>query len=63
MVSLIAEAFKGLMDSQPHILLGAMANNTISLHSLKPKIKPDAHNILPIVCWLLPNQTPEACGV
>lgn len=42
MVSPIVEAFKGLMDSQPHVLPGVMANNTISLHSLKPKIKPDA---------------------
>lgn len=31
-VSSIGKAFKGLMDSQPHDLPGAMVNNTISLH-------------------------------
>jgi len=31
-VSPIGKAFKGLMDSQPHDLPGAVVKNTISLH-------------------------------
>lgn len=54
------ESFKGLMDSQPPVLPGAMADYTISLRSVQTCNQTWCIISSPIVCWLLPNQTPEA---